>query len=468
MSQEFDLERSMSAAWHAFRSALADYLGAMTDADSLVIEVLVGDEPEQGSQPYVQFAGFGGDHLRGEVSSNQFLAPQHALSPAAERRLIALGWQEPETDNFFVHVPTTSCDELADLAVRTLREVFEVAHPAFLITPDARDAAALGIAAPTDAEPATVDVDEPLAVVPEDHDHLVALVDGALVQVFGAVPVRDEDGDIPVPYNSTLLFIRVRDDDPVIELFSFVVRGVTDRESARVEVGILNRDLKFIKFVANEDWIFAQIQVPAYPFVPMQLRSMLHYMSTTLDEIDDDLAVRTGGRRALEPEEPAADPESQRLPPSGRAGGVKALYREFWTIFQPYAAERGWTTSNPPPRHWWSMPAGGQGNSWSASFTRFGCRVELYLGHPDPEVNLYRLRALQAHSAEIQRAMGDGEVVFDELPGKVACRIEVRLKGPRIADRERWPSVVDWMVEHQQQLRGAIETVGGVPTSFPR
>jgi hypothetical protein len=310
---DFDLDRSVSRAWRTFQASLADHLVAMTDEDSLVVEVVPGEEPTGGSAPYVQFAGFGGDHVRGEVSSNRYLAPEHQLDEARQDALLRQGWEAPdESANFFVQLPTTDGDRLAVMAVRALRDVFDVPHPAFLATDNPDVAGRLGlVGAPPEADPRG---DEPLATVPESAEHLQQLVDDTLTPLFGHVPAKDEDGDIPVPYNSTLVFIRVHKDEPLIDIFGCVVTSVTDLDAAHVEAGILNRDIKFIKFFVAGDNVVAQLQIPCYPFSPHVLRNMLHFMSNALDEIDDDLALRTGGRRAIEEvesgeyDDPAGDP----------------------------------------------------------------------------------------------------------------------------------------------------------------
>lgn len=297
---DFDLDRSVSRAWKGFQARLADYLVGMTDADSLVIGVAAGEEPEEGAAPYVQFAGFGGDHLRGEVSGNVYLAAEYQLDAAAERTLALQGWTAPDDSrNYSVHMPTADGDRLAVMAVRALRDVFDVPHPAFLATHDDRAAAQLGLAGgpPEDAD---AGADEPLAVVPESPEHLQELVDQALTPLFGHPPHKDEDGDIPVPHNSSLVFVRVYKDEPLVDIFGSVVTGVTDLDAARVEAGILNRDIRFIKFVVMGDRVLAQLQIPCHPFVPQVLRTMLQFMSQALDALDDDLALRTGGRPAIE------------------------------------------------------------------------------------------------------------------------------------------------------------------------
>jgi hypothetical protein len=297
---DFDLDRSVSRAWKGFQARLADYLVGMTDEDSLVINVVAGEEPEEGSAPYVQFAGFGGDRVRGEVCSNRYLAREYQFDAQRARVLERQGWQWPdESANFYAQLPTIDGDRLAVMAVRALRDVFDVPHPAFLAAGSPTAAERLGLT----GAPEGVDSeeDEPLSIVPESAEHLQQLVDDALTPVFGHVPAKDSDGDIPVPYNSTLVFIRVYQDEPLIDIFGCVVTDVTDLEAAHIEAGILNRDVKFIKFFVAGDNVVAQLQIPSYPFSPLVLRNMLQFMSSALDEIDDDLALRTGGRLAIDP-----------------------------------------------------------------------------------------------------------------------------------------------------------------------
>ena len=138
------------------------------------------------------------------------------------------------------------------------------------------------------------------------------------------------------------------------------------------------------------------------------------------------------------------------------------LYRQFWTTFQPFVQRHGWSNSAPPPQHWWDLPGGVTGTSWVVSFTQFGCRSELYFQHPDAATNLARWEVLAVRSPDIIEHFGD-ELIFDELPGQKACRIETRLIGPSVTEQDRWPDLLRWMEDTQLRLRAAIDAVGGVP-----
>jgi hypothetical protein len=149
---------------------------------------------------------------------------------------------------------------------------------------------------------------------------------------------------------------------------------------------------------------------------------------------------------------------------SAAAAGLTAtqeLYRQFWSEFEPVAKHQGWTNASASGQNWWSMPTGVSGAAWTVSYAMFGCRSELYFGHPDPDVNLARWQRLNKHKNEIVAAFGEG-LIFDDLPNNKGCRIEVRLPGPKVSDRERWPGVITWMIDTQTRLRHAVSLVGGL------
>jgi len=148
---------------------------------------------------------------------------------------------------------------------------------------------------------------------------------------------------------------------------------------------------------------------------------------------------------------------------AGRTTLTQELYRQFWAQFEPLAKQRGWTNASAPAQNWWNMPTGQSAAIWSVSYAMFGCRSELYFQHPDPDVNLARWGVLNGKKAEITAAFG-GELIFDDLPNNKGCRVEARLKGPKIVDEAQWPTVINWMIDTQDRLRKAIGVVGGIPT----
>ena len=302
---ESELDRSTTLDWSAFRGRLADHVAAMQDDDLVLIEAesTVGDEDE-GAAPYVQLCAWGEDLVRCELSSNAYLAQAHQLDDEQVAALVALGWSLPtygpedEADsgstNFHLDAERIEADRLAVMTVRAFREVFGVPHPAFLSSDEIATAET-----PTPEPADKAEVDEPLATSPDDPDHLRALVDAALVPLFGGLPEHDSDNDVPITNGNGLVWVRVLESAPVVQIFSALVYDAVDLERAAFEVWVLNRDLQFLKFMLLDDTVMAYLYVPALPFAPRHLRAMLDLMCRTLNRIDQDLAARVGGHLAF-------------------------------------------------------------------------------------------------------------------------------------------------------------------------
>ena len=277
------------------------------------------------------------------MSSNHFLAEQHQLDDEAVGSLTALGWCAPshgpeaEPDegsaNFYADLQRTRADQLAVMTVRALRDVFGVIHPSFL-TGDLDESGTGG------DRPATEDgPEEALAVRPRGREHLRALVDEALVPVVGRIPEHDQDDDIPVSSGTGLVWVRVLPDAPAIHLFTILVQDVTDLDRAAFEVAVLNRDQRFFTFVLVEDAVMVHLYLPAFPFAPLHLRIMLGRLSEMRDSLDEDLAVRVGGRRPFEPSTEAeadeeADEEGDAEADADRGHRVDLLHPALVTILE--------------------------------------------------------------------------------------------------------------------------------------
>src|SRR5512141_9172 len=123
----FDLDRSTARAWSSFQSRLADHVAAMEDDDVLLVEAESSLDDAEGSAPYVQFAAWGADMVRGEVSGNSYLAHDHLLDASGVAALESLGWSAPtygpddEPDNgsinFHVDLERNHADRLAVMTV---------------------------------------------------------------------------------------------------------------------------------------------------------------------------------------------------------------------------------------------------------------------------------------------------------------------------------------------------------------
>lgn len=343
-NESFEVDRAAAQAWVRFQAGLGDRLAEMAEDDVLVVEALVGDEEEAGAAPYVQFCAWGAGMLRGEAASNHVLMVARELDEEGERALGEIGYGAPthgpdeDADdgslNFHVDLPQSEADRMAGMAVRALRDVFGVAHPA-LLTGDLAD----GSTAPE--EPAAADrTDEPVAAYPDDgHEALLALVDRALTPYLGHAPRHDDDGDIPIDLGSTVLFVRVHETMPVVELFACLATDVRDLERAAFEVNVLNRDVRFVKFRLVGDSILGDLQLPAWPFAPEHLRTMLALMTDAIQQVEADLVDRVGGTRVLGEREPGADDEAEVADASADGGDEGRPWRSAERVLMQLNAQ---------------------------------------------------------------------------------------------------------------------------------
>ena len=188
-----------------------------------------------------------------------------------------------------------------------------MAHPAFLSSDELATTEA-PTPEPADEPRST----KPLAINPDDADHLRALVDAALVPVFGGLPEHDSDNDVPVVNGSGLVWVRVLERRPVVQLFSALVLRRRRPRAAAFEVGVLNRDVQFLKFILLEDTVMAYLYIPALPFAPLHLRAMLDLMCTDGEpDRQGPRHPRRTGRRGVR----------ERGPEGGREAGPRRRRR---------------------------------------------------------------------------------------------------------------------------------------------
>lgn len=297
MGKQDDEFEGVEDAWREFRQALADRISEQEDSDHILWELDVPERFEHPTGPYIQVWWHDCAQPVAQVSSNRVLDDKFHLDKVQRRRLRDMGWQRPGKgqQNYWVTVDTAYVDQVADLLVRALREVFGVLHPAFLV-----DRFREGFEVP-DWETDEIEQLLPLAQFPESHDELEELVNIALGPDAGEpIPVRDDDGDRPYRSDTAMVFVRVLPGAPVIHFFSELVVEIEDLDAAEFEVAVLNRDFDF-KFVLRDTRIIMSVDVPAWPFAPEQLRLMLDRMCTLAPKLDGDLAHRVSGRRFFEP-----------------------------------------------------------------------------------------------------------------------------------------------------------------------
>ncbi|KUI37970.1 hypothetical protein AU197_09570 [Mycobacterium sp. IS-1590] len=118
---------------------------------------------------------------------------------------------------------------------------------------------------------------------------------------------RDDDGDIPIPWGSALVFVHTADDDPPrIEIFSPLLTDFTMRPEVYAAVNSINRNTPFAKaYVDPEN---AQIVLAAELHIfeqlsPEQLLATIELVADRADHYDTLLQKRFGGKTMFEDDE---------------------------------------------------------------------------------------------------------------------------------------------------------------------
>ncbi|MFD3810597.1 hypothetical protein [Rhodococcus sp. NPDC058639] len=323
-------DRDVDLAWREFRAQLADHVAAMQDGDGLVLEPLA-EESAGPAGPCVQFYAWDEDQVRCEVPSNTHLADDRRLRPEDEALLLELGLHAPSrgaddpedggSPAFWIDRPLAWADQLAELSVRALREVWGVPHPLFLRS-ETFGAGRTPVFEPpgprAESRPAVL---PQLAVEPVSEEHIRELIESTVHDRIGECPAWDEDGDLILKIDGVLVFVGVGPGCATVDLFAPIVHSITGRTRAAEVVSDLNRRWPHQKFVLVDDRLAVVNHLPASPFVPAHLVSALDGLAQFLETVDNAFASHVGGMplREQEPDHECV-PESFEDPPWTPAG----------------------------------------------------------------------------------------------------------------------------------------------------
>jgi len=290
--QRDGFDQEVDAAWRRFRRGLADQLAALEVRQAVHVGLREAGL-EAGEDPaYVVCVRESAEALRLEAGGG---APD-------PQEMLDLGWGLPrvQATGELAHelqAPLRDVDRLAALVVATLREVHGCLHPALL------EADGLGVWGPEPTDAAEQQpVDEPLATVPLDDEHLRGLVEDAL-RPMAAELVHTDDGDVVVPISEdTAVVVRVLHDEPALDLLMEVVCDVVDHDRAALELELLNRDAPLGRYLLWDGSVMITHRVLAMPFAPVALRGTVAVLAEEVERVAGDLHARLGGRLPLQRE----------------------------------------------------------------------------------------------------------------------------------------------------------------------
>ncbi|HEX5596130.1 MAG TPA: hypothetical protein VFX61_08980 [Micromonosporaceae bacterium] len=332
-SSTADLRAKVTQAWQDLAGALAERLRALPPGAHIDLTL---DPTASGTGDAVYSVNIWaeeGGQLGARAVGNAALPNGFRLDRAAIADMIALGWSPPGVvEGSGAHFGLrTTIDDAARLATsvsRTLRDVYGAPHPAFLVfrvsDADGEPIAVepLGTARPRLPGDETVesDLDEALdevrAGASEDVLALEEQVRTVVATLLKSTPEQlqvDADGDIGIRAGSAMVFVRVRDNPPLVDVFSPVLTEVEPTERLYVKLSELTNRMPIGRLYCTNDTVWASIPVFGRSFQPLHLMLAVQVMTGLADELDDRLLGEFGGRRFFsEGDKPAVPPSEHR------------------------------------------------------------------------------------------------------------------------------------------------------------
>jgi type III secretion system-like peptide-binding chaperone len=335
-----DLAAKVMEAWDEFGRALTLALPLLPVGARLELTLDPTASGVEDAYYAVSVTPTGGAQIQAYAVSNATLPREHRLSRTAIGELVALGWSPPGVlpgtqARFGLTLPTAQAARIAAIVGRTLRDVYGVPHPAFLVymthpaahphpseqpggQPGERPEKAGEQPAGAGEQPAAVAVAEPVELprlgaarpVAEDGQAsglpdlstlpLPAKVAAVIAAMLNTTPDNltvDTDGDIGIRSGSAMVFVRVRDNPPLIDVFSPVLTGVVATEQLYIKLSDLTHRMPIGRLYYASETVWASVPVFGRDFQPTHLMVAVQVMTGLADELDDRLHGEFGGRR---------------------------------------------------------------------------------------------------------------------------------------------------------------------------
>lgn len=340
-----DLRAKVGEAWREFARALSARLreipaGAHVEltldptasgTGDAVYSISVDHEPQ--------------GHLAARAVGNATLPKGYRLDRAAVADMIALGWSPPGVvegsgEHFGLVGTLDEATRLAAVLSRTLRDVYGAPHPAFLVylvhdaDGEPLPGGPLGTARNEFGPDRNVeaDLDEALAAAATaqaEANDVVALAER--VRTVVSTMLRsdsdklqvDSDGDINIRAGSAMVFVRVRDNPPLVDVFSPVLTEVEPTERLYVKLSELTNRMPIGRLYCADDTVWASIPVFGRNFQATHLMLAVQVMTGLADELDDRLHGEFGGKRFFaEGDKPARREQAEQGDGEGHRTGM--------------------------------------------------------------------------------------------------------------------------------------------------
>jgi hypothetical protein len=313
-----DLRAKVTEAWREFAGALAALLPTLAPGAHVDL-TLDPTASGTGLAVYsVSIRVLPDGVVEALAVGNAELPEGYRMDRATVADMVALGWSPPGVlagsgNSFGLSSSKEKATALATIVTRTLRDVYGAPHPAFLVylVHDEEDE-------PIESAPLATARHEPGIGEVLDLDDLdeeglsAALATAAddvpleervrtVVATMTKTPVEqlqvDTDGDIGIRAGSAMVFVRVRENPPLVDVFSPILTEVEPTEDLYVKLSELTNRMPIGRLYIAQDTVWASIPVFGRNFQATHLMLAVQVMTGLADELDDRLHGEFGGKR---------------------------------------------------------------------------------------------------------------------------------------------------------------------------
>lgn len=275
--------------WADLARRLSRALTHMREGEFLVICV-------KRSNRFVPFAAQGAHGLRAEATSNAYLKGADKLDLDDIGKLTALGWKPPTgspehatprndptgSPNYFLGFAADSdMTRIAELAVRTLREVFDVPSPIFLEYEASDEDGNQTSYAELGLKRAIRDPGVSMATLADSLLKTVRESSGLADLDF------DDEGRIGLRYGETQFNILLTSSPAMIEFHARLIEGIENSPATLAFVNDLNRRYGMLRFTHHEGVIFATREIPAVPFITEHVVRTMSQFAMVVDGLGE-------------------------------------------------------------------------------------------------------------------------------------------------------------------------------------
>jgi hypothetical protein len=298
-----DLGAKVTEAWREFARAVGAALPELPSGSHLDI-TLDPTASGTGNALYGVSMENGEKGLTALGVGNASLPEGYRLDRAAVAAMVALGWSPPGVlaeDSF--GVAELDNVHLAAMITRTLRDIYGAPHPAFLVyaarnaEDEPIDIMHLGLARHESTVNGGMPQLEALGENGLDLAERVRIVVSALTKTEPENLQVDGDGDIGIRAGSAMVFVRVRDNPPLIDVFSPVLTEIEPSEKLFVKLSELTNRMPIGRLYCTSGTVWASVPVFGRDFQATHLSLAIQVMTGLADELDDRLHGEFGGKR---------------------------------------------------------------------------------------------------------------------------------------------------------------------------